>query len=74
MHGKFPQILSDEKIGEAATKLYEDAQVFLKKLIQEKWLTARGVIGFWEANAVAHDTVEVKDVNGKIYHLEFLRQ
>jgi 5-methyltetrahydrofolate--homocysteine methyltransferase len=74
MHGKFPQILSDEKIGEAATKLYEDAQVFLKKLIKEKWLTARGVVGFWEANAVAHDTVEVKDVNGKIYHLEFLRQ
>jgi len=74
MHGKFPQILSDEKIGEAATKLYEDAQVFLKKLIKEKWLTARGVVGFWEANAVAHDTVEVTDVNGKIYHLEFLRQ
>jgi 5-methyltetrahydrofolate--homocysteine methyltransferase len=74
MHGKFPQILSDEKIGEAATKLYEDAQVFLKKLIKEKWLTARGVVGFWEANTVAHDTVEVKDVNGKIYYLEFLRQ
>ena len=74
MHGKFPQILSDEKIGEAATKLYEDAQVFLKKLIKEKWLTARGVIGFWEANAIAPDTIEVKDVNGKIYHLEFLRQ
>jgi 5-methyltetrahydrofolate--homocysteine methyltransferase len=74
MHGKFPQILSDEKIGEAATKLYEDAQVFLKKLIKEKWLTARGVVGFWEANAVGHDTIEVKDVNGKIYNLEFLRQ
>ena len=74
MHGKFPQILSDEKIGEAATKLYEDAQVFLKKLIKEKWLTAKGVVGFWEANATAHDTVEVKDVNDDVYHLEFLRQ
>ena len=74
MHGKFPQILSDEKIGEAATRLYEDAQVFLKKLIKEKWLTAKGVVGFWEANATAHDTVEVKDVNDDVYHLEFLRQ
>ncbi len=74
MHGKFPQILSDEKIGEAATKLYEDAQIFLKKLIKEKWLTAKGVVGFWEANATAPDTVEVKNTDGKIYNLEFLRQ
>lgn len=74
MHGKFPQILSDEKIGEAATKLYEEAEVFLKKVIQEKWLTAKGVVGFWEANATGDDTVEVKNTDGKNYNLEFLRQ
>lgn len=74
MHGKFPQILSDEKIGTAATKLYEEAQVFLKKIIREKWLTAKGVVGFWEASAVSDDTVEVKDVDGNIFNLEFLRQ
>lgn len=74
MHGKFPQILSDEKIGEAATKLYEEAQVFIKKVIKEKWLTAKGVVGFWEANAIGHDTVEVKNTDGKNYNLEFLRQ
>jgi len=74
MHGKFPQILSDEKIGAAATKLYEEAQIFLKKIIREKWLTAKGVVGFWEANAISHDTVEVKNVDGKIFSLEFLRQ
>jgi 5-methyltetrahydrofolate--homocysteine methyltransferase len=74
MHGKFPQILSDEKIGEAATKLYEEAQVFLKKIIKEKWLTAKGVVGFWEANAVADDTVEVKNADGETINLEFLRQ
>ncbi|MEO8823451.1 MAG: vitamin B12 dependent-methionine synthase activation domain-containing protein, partial [Ginsengibacter sp.] len=74
MHGKFPQILSDEKIGEAATKLYEEAQVFLKNLIKEKWLTAKGVVGFWEAHAIAGDTVEVKNTDGKNYNLEFLRQ
>ncbi|MEO9021120.1 MAG: methionine synthase [Ginsengibacter sp.] len=74
MHGKFPQILSDEKIGVAATKLYEEAQVFLKNLIKEKWLTAKGVIGFWEAGAISDDTVQVKNTDGKNYHLEFLRQ
>jgi len=73
MHGKFPQILSDEKIGEAATKLYNEAQIFLKKLIKEKWLTAKGVVGFWEASAIGDDTVVVKDDNTTI-HLEFLRQ
>jgi 5-methyltetrahydrofolate--homocysteine methyltransferase len=73
MHGKFPQILSDEKVGGAATKLYDEAQVFLKKIIKEKWLTAKGVVGFWEANAIDDDTVEVKG-NGKNINLEFLRQ
>jgi 5-methyltetrahydrofolate--homocysteine methyltransferase len=74
MHGKFPQILSDEKIGEAASKLYDEAQIFLKKIIKEKWLTAKGVIGFWEANAIEDDTVEVKAENNKNINLEFLRQ
>ncbi|HEY5408337.1 MAG TPA: vitamin B12 dependent-methionine synthase activation domain-containing protein, partial [Ginsengibacter sp.] len=75
MHGKFPQILSDEIIGDAATKLYNEAQVFLKKVIDEKWLTAKGVLGFWEASATADDTVEVvsKDQSEKM-KLEFLRQ
>jgi len=74
IHGKFPQILSDEKIGAAATKLYEEAQVFLKKLIKEKWLTAKGVVGFWEAAAISDDTVQVKNTDGKNFDLEFLRQ
>jgi 5-methyltetrahydrofolate--homocysteine methyltransferase len=73
MHGKFPQILSDAVIGEAATKLYNEAQIFLKNLIKEKWLTAKGVVGFWEASAIADDTVEVKDDKENI-KLEFLRQ
>ena len=74
MHGKFPQILKDEKIGEAATKLYNEAQIFLKKIIKEKWLTAKAVVGFWEATATHDDTVEVKTKNGKNINLEFLRQ
>ncbi|MEO6820502.1 MAG: vitamin B12 dependent-methionine synthase activation domain-containing protein [Ginsengibacter sp.] len=74
MHGKFPQILSDPIIGEAATKLYEEAEIFLKKVINEKWLTARGVVGFWEANSNGADTIEVKNADGSDCHLEFLRQ
>ncbi len=46
----------------------------MKKIIKEKWLTAKGVVGFWEANAISGDTVEVKNTDGKKFNLEFLRQ
>jgi 5-methyltetrahydrofolate--homocysteine methyltransferase len=59
LHGKFPQILSDEKVGVEATKLYNDAQALLKKIIEEKWLTAKGVIGFWPANSDGKDTITI---------------
>lgn len=59
MHGKFPQILSDGIVGKEATKLYNDANLLVDKIVAEKWLTPKGVIGFWEANAVAADTIEV---------------
>ncbi len=73
MHGKFPQILTDEITGEAATKLFEDAQAMLKKIIDEKWLTPRGVVGIWEAGAVGDNSVIIQ--NGKEEtRLEFLRQ
>ena len=48
---KYPRILCDEQVGDAATNLFNDAQVMLKKLITEKHLTAKGVIGFWPANS-----------------------
>ncbi|MBC7886558.1 MAG: methionine synthase [Ferruginibacter sp.] len=73
MHGRFPQILSDEIIGAAATHLYGDAQKLLQQIIDEKWLTARGAIGFWQASKTAPDTVTVLTENGNI-RLEFLRQ
>jgi 5-methyltetrahydrofolate--homocysteine methyltransferase len=73
MHGKFPQILTDKKIGAEASKLYKDAQALLKKIIQEKWLKARGVIGFWEATAIGPDTLEIKR-DDSFLRLEFLRQ
>ena len=73
MHGKFPQILSDEKIGVEATKLYNDAQDLLKRVVEEKWVKAHGVVGFWPAKKTAPDTVQVSD-NGQAVSLEFLRQ
>ena len=73
MHGKFPQLLTDEKIGKEATKLYNDAKALLKKIIDEKWLTAKGVIGFWEAGSDGKDTIIVKRDTGEV-KLEMLRQ
>lgn len=53
--GKFPRILEDEVVGVEATKLYRDAREMLDKIVEEKWLTARAVIGFWPANSAMDD-------------------
>ena len=55
LKGTFPGILEDDKYGEAARNLYEDAGAMLKQLIEEKWLTANGVVGFWPANRIGDD-------------------
>ncbi|HEU4574832.1 MAG TPA: methionine synthase [Chitinophagaceae bacterium] len=73
LHGKFPKILEDEKVGAEATKLYNDANALLDRIIKEKWLTAHGAIGFWQAEAVGDDSIRVTD-NDKIIQLDFLRQ
>ncbi|MDR5902095.1 methionine synthase [Halomonas icarae] len=57
--GKYPKILDDAKVGEAARSLFRDAQAMLRKLIDEKLVTARGVIGIWPANSVDDDIIEV---------------
>ncbi|MFT4074110.1 MAG: methionine synthase [Asticcacaulis sp.] len=57
--GKFPAILEDEIVGEAATSLYKDAREMLAKILEEKWFEARGTIGFWPANATEDDDIEV---------------
>jgi 5-methyltetrahydrofolate--homocysteine methyltransferase len=55
LKGAFPRILDDDKYGEAARPLYEDAQAMLRQIIEEKWLIANGVVGFWPANSVVDD-------------------
>jgi 5-methyltetrahydrofolate--homocysteine methyltransferase len=73
MHGKFPAILTDSIIGTEANKLYNDAKKLLQQIIDENWLTAKGVVGFWEASKTAADTVKVSN-ESSVVSLEFLRQ
>ncbi len=57
--GKYPDILSDKVVGPTARQLYNDAQAMLQRLIGEKWLTAKAVIGVWPANSINDDDIEV---------------
>ncbi|MFG1296365.1 methionine synthase [Xanthobacter variabilis] len=59
--GRYPAILQDPVVGEPARALFNDAQVMLKKMVEEKWVTARAVIGFWPANSVGDDIVLFRD-------------
>jgi 5-methyltetrahydrofolate--homocysteine methyltransferase len=72
LHGNFPAILTDEKVGEVASKLYQDAQALLKKIVEEKWLTAKGAVGFWPAASTGDDVTV--DNDGSTVNLHFLRQ
>jgi 5-methyltetrahydrofolate--homocysteine methyltransferase len=53
--GRYPQILTDNKVGAEAKKLFDDAQVLLKRIVSEKWIRASGVVGFWPANSIGDD-------------------
>nr|WP_312295575.1 methionine synthase [Brevundimonas diminuta] len=55
--GRYPLILEDEIVGEAAQDLFRDAQAMLKRIVEEKWFTAKGVVGFWPANARNDDVI-----------------
>ncbi|WP_168383169.1 methionine synthase [Acinetobacter indicus] len=73
--GKFPRILEDEVVGEAARDLYEQAQAMLKDIIENKRFDARATFSIYPANRVAADTVAVTDENGNVTHsFEHLRQ
>jgi 5-methyltetrahydrofolate--homocysteine methyltransferase len=77
LKGRYPKIFDDAEKGEEARKLFADAQTMLKQIINEKWLTARAVIGFFPANAIEHDDVEIytdDDRHDVKMTLSFLRQ
>ena len=57
--GKYPKILKDEKVGEAARNLFADAKKMLQQIVDQKLVKARAVFGLWPANTVNHDDIEV---------------
>lgn len=59
LFGQYPKILDDKVVGEQARKLFEDAQAMLKKVVEQRWLSAGGVIAFYPANSVNHEDIEV---------------
>ncbi|MBC6994557.1 methionine synthase [Neolewinella lacunae] len=73
--GKFPDILTDEVVGVEASNLYAEAREMLEKVVAEKWLGAKAVIGFFPAESDVHtDTIHVQTPEGKTYPLLQLRQ
>ena len=55
--GKYPDILKDAVVGKQATELYRDARAMLERIVDEKWLTAKGVFGLWPANSIGDDVI-----------------
>ncbi|MBR9921809.1 MAG: methionine synthase [Bacteroidetes bacterium] len=77
LHGKYPAILEDEVVGQEAQKLYQDARAMLRRIIDNKWLQARGVVGLFPANSVNDDDLEIyknEDREEVIHILNHLRQ
>ncbi|RXH16586.1 methionine synthase [Bradyrhizobium guangzhouense] len=74
--GRFPAILKDEKVGEVARSLYDDARKMLDTIVKEKWFRARATVGFWPANAQGDDIVLYADESRtkQIATLHTLRQ
>lgn len=65
LRGQYPAILEDKVVGDAATKVFEDAQNMLVKIIENKWVTANGVFGLFAANSI-DDDIEVYNPDGSI--------
>jgi 5-methyltetrahydrofolate--homocysteine methyltransferase len=74
--GNYPAILIDKVVGESATDLFRDAEAMLQKIVDEKWLKAKAVIGFWNANSIGDDVELYADPNRKevIDTVHFVRQ
>ena len=74
LHGKFPEILTDDIVGEQATQLYEDAQVILQLIIKNQSLKAKAVFGLFEANAINDDDISIQKKRKEIAVFRTLRQ
>jgi 5-methyltetrahydrofolate--homocysteine methyltransferase len=76
LHGRYPNILTDEVVGEEATKLFADVQEMLQKIVTENWLEARAVVGLFPANTVGDDIeIYADEARTKVIHKQItLRQ
>ncbi|MCP5265803.1 MAG: methionine synthase [Burkholderiaceae bacterium] len=59
LHGRFPDILNDELVGESARRVYSDGRAMLERVIAGRWLVANAVVGFYPANSINDDDIEV---------------
>ncbi|RNC84191.1 MAG: methionine synthase [Winogradskyella sp.] len=66
LHGKFPNILIDDIVGEQASELYEDVKVLLNDILDKKLLKAKAVFGLFPANTINDDDIEIYDEKGKL--------
>jgi len=57
--GTYPAVLEDDRYGETARQLFDDAQTMLKQMLDEQWVRAHGVVGFWPANTVGDDDIAI---------------
>jgi len=74
LHGKYPEILTDEVVGEQATNLYEDAQVILKEIIEKQLLKPKAIFGLFEANTINDDDISIQKKGKEIAVFRTLRQ
>ncbi len=74
LHGKFPDILSDEVVGEQATQLYNDAQEMITQIIAKQLLKPKAIFGLFEANTVNEDDISIQKNGKEIVIFRTLRQ
>ncbi len=74
LYGKYPAILTDEVVGDQASNLFVDAQEMLHKIVSEKWLTAKGILGIFPANTINDDDIELIHATSSFQFLTLRQQ
>jgi len=74
LHGRYPDILTDEVVGEQATQLFEDAQVILNEIITKQLLKPKAIFGLFEANTINDDDISIQKKGEEIAVFRTLRQ
>ncbi|MGB1529884.1 MAG: methionine synthase, partial [Flavobacteriaceae bacterium] len=77
LHGKYPEILNDDVVGEQAKSLFQDAQLLLQQIIDGNWLTAKAVFGLFPANSNLADEIEIyadENLKAAVHKFISLRQ